>query len=156
MLVMKFGGTSVGVPEHFQIAARLVAGCQARDPVVVVSALTGITNLLVDFCRQPGLRPELEARFVERHVAIARAVSVEPVHLAPLLDAWREEAESHRMDRAPIVGEHRDRVLSFGERLSAELFAAALKGRGVDAVAVLAGDAGLVTDDRFGAAHPLP
>src|SRR5881628_2493438 len=98
MLVMKFGGTSVGVPEHFQIATRLVAARQARDPVVVVSALSGITNLLVDFCRQPGSRPELDARFVERHAGFARAMGLDPGGLAPLLDQWREEAESHRSD----------------------------------------------------------
>src|SRR5262249_57728549 len=52
--------------------------------------------------------------------------------------------------------EVRDRLLSFGERLSAAVFAEALRGAGVNAVAMLAGDAGLVTDERFGAAHPLP
>jgi aspartate kinase len=40
--------------------------------------------------------------------------------------------------------------------LSAELLAAGLRSAGVEAAAVFAGDAGLVTDDRFGAAHPLP
>jgi aspartate kinase len=57
--------------------------------------------------------------------------------------------------RRPIVGEDRDRLLSFGERFAAEILAAALRERGLSAEAVLAGDAGLVTDDRFGAAHPL-
>src|SRR5262249_5785852 len=35
-------------------------------------------------------------------------------------------------------------------------FVAGLRARGVDAIALLAGDAGLITDDRFGAAQPLP
>src|SRR5262249_13588761 len=49
-----------------------------------------------------------------------------------------------------------DRILSFGERFAVELFVAGLRARGVDAIALLAGDAGLITDDRFGAAQPLP
>jgi len=47
-------------------------------------------------------------------------------------------------------------VLAFGERLAAALFAAGLSNAGVPARAVFAGDAGLVTDHHFGAAHPLP
>ena len=38
MIVMKFGGTSVGVPEHFAAALKIVRAALPRDPVVVVSA----------------------------------------------------------------------------------------------------------------------
>jgi aspartate kinase len=47
-------------------------------------------------------------------------------------------------------------MLAFGERLSAELFAAGLRQAGIPASAVVAGDAGLVTNDHFGGARPLP
>jgi aspartate kinase len=156
MIVMKFGGTSVGVPEHFAVALRLVREAAPRDPVVVVSALSGVTNLIVEFCRQPERRAELSARLVERHAEWARATGVRPDAAADLLDAWQEEARALRGDRDPLDPADRDRLLSYGERLSAALFAAALREAGVDAAAVLAGDAGLVTDERFGAAHPLP
>ena len=59
MIVMKFGGTSVGVPEHFKVAVRLVREAAPRDPVVVVSAFSGVTNLIVEFCRTPERRAEL-------------------------------------------------------------------------------------------------
>jgi len=156
MIVMKFGGTSVGVPEHFAVALRLVREAAPRDPVVVVSALSGVTNLIVEFCRQPERRAELAARLVERHAEWARATGVRPDAAAELLEAWQEEARAVRGDREPLAAADRDRLLSYGERLSATLFAAALRDAGVDAAAVLAGDAGLVTDERFGAAHPLP
>jgi len=156
MIVMKFGGTSVGIPDHFAVATRLVAERAPRDPVVVVSALTGVTNLLVEFCRAMTGRRELARELESRHHAFARDVGVPASTLEPLLRAWELESarwlDSHRV----IAGADRDRVLSFGERLSAELFARGLEARGVGAVAVLAGDAGLVTDERFGAAHPLP
>jgi aspartate kinase len=156
MIVMKFGGTSVGVPENFERATRLVAERVPRDPIVVVSALAGVTNHLVEFCRAADARAGIGARIPERHLEHARAIGVDPACLAPLLAAWREEAATLGRRRKPLGAEERDRVLSFGERLSAELFAAGLRARGVEAAPLLAGDAGLVTDDRFGQAHPLP
>ena len=168
MIVMKFGGTSVGVPESFAVAVKLVRDAVPRDPVVVVSALSDVTNLIVEFCRAPERRAELAARLEDRHAEWARATGV-PLHeAADLMDAWRDQtaaivarspggrAARGAGDRDSIAGAERDRLLSFGERFAAALFAAALRRSGVDATAVLAGDAGLVTDDRFGAAHPLP
>ena len=156
MIVMKFGGTSVGVPEHFAVAVRLVREAAPRDPVVVVSAFSGVTNLIVEFCRVPERRAELSQRLIERHSEWSRATGVRSSEADDLLDGWSEETATFRGRPGPISPEDRDRLLSFGERLSAALFAAALREVGADAVAVLAGDAGLVTDERFGAAHPLP
>ena len=156
MIVMKFGGTSVGIPDHFAVATRLVAERAPRDPVVVVSALAGVTNLLVEFCRSTTGRAQLARQVETRHQEFARGVAVPAAVIEPLLRAWQLEAAGWLKSHKVISGADRDRVLSFGERLSAEVFAAGLKARGLDAVAVLAGDAGLVTDERFGAAHPLP
>src|SRR5439155_19934071 len=156
MIVMKFGGTSVGVPEHFAVAVRRVRDAGPLDPVVVVSALSGVTNLIVELCRLPERRAELAERLVERHAEWMRATGVRPHEAHDLLDAWRDETAALRGRRDPFSAEDRDRLLSYGERLSAALFAAALCAAGADAVALLAGDSGLVTDERFGAAHPLP
>ena len=156
MIVMKFGGTSVGVPEHFRVAIRLVTERARQDPIVVVSALSGVTNLLIEFCREPGSRRELAERLIERHLRHARDASVDSACVADLLDAWRRESAALIPRTTPLVGEDRDRVLSYGERLAAELFAVALRSQGLDARAMTAGDVGFVTDDRFGAAHPLP
>src|SRR5262249_51790805 len=147
---------SVGVPEHFAVAVRLVREAAARDPVVVVSALSGVTNLIVEFCRLPERRAESAERLIERHREWSRATGVRSDEADDLLDQWRAETAALRGRAEPIAPPDRDRLLSFGERLSAALFAAALRAGGVDAAAMLAGDAGLVTDERFGAAHPLP
>jgi len=156
MIVMKFGGTSVGVPEHFAVAQRLVVERRVSDPVVVVSALAGVTNLLVDFCREPVERRLRAERLERRHTEFAAAVGVDAGALVPLLEEWREAASVHARSSRSLQGEARDAVLAFGERLSSAIFAAGLTARGVPARAIDAGDAGLVTDDRFGAAHPLP
>ena len=52
LLVMKFGGTSVGSAERMRVAAQLAADERARRPVVVVvSAMSKITDLLLDTMR---------------------------------------------------------------------------------------------------------
>jgi aspartate kinase len=154
MIVMKFGGTSVGRPENFEIACRLVKERLARHPVVVVSALAGVTDLLEEFCRRPERRPELREQLELLHDDFARAAGLPE-------SAWRGALESlrrpeERRTPRPWTGAERDAALSVGERAAASLFAAGMAARGVEARAWFAGDAGLVTDDRFGGAHPLP
>jgi aspartate kinase len=157
VLVLKFGGTSVGVAEHFRSAVRVVARAVPDDPVVVVSALSGVTNALVEWCREPGRRESLLRDVVERHNGFVAEVGLAPGILDGALEALTRDAQAIGRGQARrIEGESRDRVLAHGERLAAELFAAGLRAAGVDAAAMFAGDVGLVTDDRFGAAHPLP
>jgi aspartate kinase len=155
MLVMKFGGTSVGVPAHCERALEAVAERLPQEPIVVVSALSGVTNHLVELCRPGDLRAEVLDRIAERHLQHARALGVSAETVTGLLDALRADPALAVSDR-PMSREDRDRVLAFGERLAAALFAAALTARGTSAHAVHAGEAGLVTDDRFGQANPLP
>ena len=53
LLVMKFGGTSVGSAERMAVAARLSAEQHARRPVIiVVSAMSKITDLLLETIRR--------------------------------------------------------------------------------------------------------
>jgi aspartate kinase len=156
MIVMKFGGTSVGIAERFAVATRLVAERAGRDPIVVVSALAGVTNTLVEFCRAGGGREAIARRIESRHRAFAAEIGVPEGTIEALLRAWQIESAAWLGSHQVIAGADRDRVLSFGERMSAELFAAGLRGLRVDAAPVVAGDAGLVTDERFGAAHPRP
>src|SRR5438034_8139935 len=108
MLVLKFGGTSVGVPEHFRIATGLVATARSRDPVVVVSALSGVTNLLVDYCRGADSRADLAAQFFARHRDFAHDVDLDPALLEPLFERWREASASAGAGGEAIVGAGRD------------------------------------------------
>lgn len=154
MRVLKFGGTSVGSPEAFRNAVGLVRRAAAADPVVVVSALAGVTDLLVRMTREPQSRTALVQQIRDRHMSQAREVEIDGAVLASGLAEL--ESDVRMLPGAALDPKQADRVLSHGERLSAVLFAAGLEQQGVQARAVVAGDAGLVTDERFGAAHPLP
>ena len=49
MKIMKFGGTSVGLPERMHHVAKLVTA-SSEPKFVVLSALSGTTNTLVSIC----------------------------------------------------------------------------------------------------------
>ena len=155
MKVLKFGGTSVGVAANAEQALRIVRAAAATDVVVVVSALSGVTNLLVDACRPDSPRAELLARLLTRHREHASALGVPAESIEPRLALLAAEFAGLPAGTAPSR-EQRDRLLAHGERLAARIFATALSARGTPARDVFAGDAGLVTDERFGQASPLP
>ena len=55
MIIMKFGGTSLGTAESIQNVFRIVRDRVDQDPVLVVSAHAGVTNSLVEIARSaPG------------------------------------------------------------------------------------------------------
>ena len=157
-VVMKFGGTSVGIAANLVGALDVIAKQAAADaaaPIVVVSALSGVTNLLVEFCALPSRREALAARLIERHTSYVAEIGFGAEAIAPLLDEWRPLAAASA-GLGALTAAARDNVLAMGERFAAAIVAAGLTARGIRAVAVVAGEAGLVTDERFGAAHPLP
>jgi aspartate kinase len=155
MKILKFGGTSVGVPANAEQAMRIVRAAAGSDPIVVVSALSGVTNVLVDACRPDAERSELHAKLLARHREHAAALGLPAELLEPRLAELTADLAALPARAAPSR-ELRDRMLAHGERLAALLFAAALSARGTPARDVFAGDAGLVTDERFGQASPLP
>jgi aspartate kinase len=52
VIVAKFGGTSVGDAAAIERTAAIVRGRLSRQPVVVVSALAGTTNALLEIAAQ--------------------------------------------------------------------------------------------------------
>jgi len=165
LLIMKFGGTSVGTAERIRQAARLVEREARRRPVVVVvSAMAGVTDLLlraVEAARaQDDAALEAALRSIEnRHEATLGELLAEPLRTAvgrevrAVLQQFRSFCAALRMLRS-VTPQAVDVVLPMGERMAAFLLAAELQQRGVAAEAVDAARV-LVTDERFGDANPL-
>ncbi len=74
-IVMKFGGTSVGDIDRIKnVARRVKREAEAGNQVaVVVSAMSGVTNQLVDWCRQ--MAPLHDAREYDQVVATGEQVT---------------------------------------------------------------------------------
>jgi aspartate kinase len=153
-LVIKFGGTSVGGGAEFARAAAITAEAATTRPVtVVVSAMSGVTNMLLAHAANApddgGQAEELRRVLRERHLrAIGDAVAPERrrevegrVHalLDELVETIGRPAESLKARRAGIA--------VFGERLSSEVLAGAIAKAGVPARVVAADP--IATDRRF-------
>ncbi len=165
LLVMKFGGTSVGSAERMRAAAALAAEQKESRPVlVVVSAMSKVTDLLLETMRraEAGDRAGVAAniaQLLDRHLAAS----------ADLLPAARQEAvkkairdltaEFERITGGMLMLNHRparsaDAAVAIGERLSALLVSECLAAQGVPSVAINAAEV-MVTDAVFGSASPL-
>jgi aspartokinase len=166
VIVMKFGGSSVADAERILGVARIVRRHLERRPVVVVSALGGVTDLLdraFDRARQgdlEGLEPVV-AEIVRRHRwALAGCVNDgSRRHRLDLEIDRLFEGLQGRLRSVRILGEGTDRardaVLAHGEWLAARIVTAALRETELPARRVDPGRL-IVTDERFGAAKPRP
>ena len=165
LLVMKFGGSSMGSAERIQAAARLTAEQHAqRGVVIVVSAMAKVTDLLLDSMRRAEMADEagLEAnlnQLAERHVSCCRELLPTDFQENAIADVRGLVHEFSRIARGiMMLGERPpqsvDKAMAIGERLSALMMAAYLDAEGIRATAVNAAQV-IVTDTVFGNATPL-
>ena len=156
MIVMKFGGSSVAGAEKIARVASVVRGRLARKPVLVVSAFRGTTDDLLALARESltGNVSRLD-EIAKRHRETAAELGVDAKPLEPLIEELAALARGISLLKE-LTPRTLDRVASFGERLSTRLIAAAFTKAGIPARAVDAFEAGLITDERFGGAAPLP
>jgi aspartate kinase len=130
VVVMKFGGTSVGNLERLQkVADRVVSryheGCL---PVVVVSAMGSTTDEMIELASKVMHQPA--------HHRLDRVfTSVEEKNEPPMREL--------------------DLLLTSGEQVSAALMAMAIQARGVKSSAFLGFQAGILTDEDHGRAKIL-
>lgn len=166
MRVMKFGGTSVGNAGAIDQTVRILSEAYRNDGQVlaVVSAMSGVTNLLIASAQAAAEGDEqaaiqLQRELLERHQAAAAELVSSArqeallAHFNELITRCTRLVESVHVLR-DLSPRAQDWILSFGERLSTVLIAAVLEERGIPAVAVES-DRIIVTDDHFGNATPL-
>src|SRR5205814_3287291 len=165
MIVIKFGGTSVGDADRVANAIDIVAERRDRDPIVVVSALAGVTNDLVAAseaaCAQKPKEVETIIRGVrQRHedVAIHLVQQKSDFFEAFIRQVAKQIEEIDTILRGiALLGEitprARDKVVSIGEKLSSVLFAYTMMMRALPAEHVHSEEV-IVTDDHFGGATP--
>jgi len=167
-IVMKFGGTSVATGENIRRVANIVADSVKKDyrVVVVVSALAGITNQLIEEAEQAKKKKEKQIqeftkKLVEKHVAtVTKAIEDKSIQkeVEQIIEKTVDELEKV-LTGICYVGEltpkSRDYVLSFGERLSAPIVWGALRNLELQTQYFTGKEAGIVTDANFGEANPL-
>jgi aspartokinase/homoserine dehydrogenase 1 len=171
MLVLKFGGTSVGFPEAVARLADIIRDKDhaGRVRAVVVSAFSGVTDALIaageaavsgdGSAAGNGFQPVIET-LRKRHLDTAAFFLEGPALAAAAAEIEGTLQELLRiLDGVAMLRELSprilDQIMSFGERLAAPLIARICCAAGTEAEYFDARDA-VKTDDRYGAARFLP
>ncbi len=164
--VMKFGGTSVGDAACIRRAAEIVAAAaRAGRVVAVVSAMSGVTNRLIEAAQRAATGDEASAAQLAdalraQHFAAIETLVADAERRAPLLaETERIVDDAFSLCRGTallreLTPRALDAISSMGERLSARLLAAALREMNVAGVSVDATDV-VVTTDEHGQSEPL-
>jgi len=145
VIVIKFGGTSVGDAERVANAIDIVAERRHLGPIVVVSALAGVTNDLVAAteaaCAGDGERvEEIIDRVRQRHEDVAiRLVQQRDDFFETFVKRLDKQIEEiHTVLRSitllrEITPRAHDKIVSIGEKLSSVLFAYSMMMRSLPA-----------------------
>ena len=166
LVVMKFGGTSVEDPAAITRTAAIVAGRVAlgKQPVVVVSAMAKVTDSLLRAAAasEKGDRVaalEISAQLRQRHRETAAQLIKNPASSTELIEFIDQKFDSLDevlrglaaiLELTPRIS---DLIVSYGERLSSRIVAAAFAELGIRAIAVDAREI-VITDSTFQKAVP--
>jgi len=165
LIVMKFGGTSVGSTERIRQAASIAQQHAQRgdDIVVVVSAMSKVTDLILGVLNaaRGGKAKEMEEGLQQLRIR----------HEQVLSELWDGEAKTSASSEVETTLQRleefcsallllgsatpqvMDMVLPLGEQMSAHLFVACLRELGVEGAFVDSARV-VATDDKFGDAAP--
>ncbi|MFP5206055.1 MAG: lysine-sensitive aspartokinase 3 [Acidobacteriota bacterium] len=166
LVVMKFGGTSVEDPAAIGRTAAIVAGrvAMGKSPVVVVSAMAKVTDQLLRAAESASQGDRtgalaISSRLRGRHRDTAVALVPKPEeqkallkHIDEKFDALDEVLRGLAaiLELTPRIS---DLIVSFGERISSQIVAAAFREKGVNAAHVDAREI-IITDSQFQKAIP--
>src|SRR5438105_14327790 len=164
---MKFGGSSLANAARIKSAARIVQRVPPQNKTVVVaSAIDDTTDRLVEIGElaqkeENDRARKILSRIQTSHIRTALATSPKKAtkELPNLIDRLNRELVktvegiSHLRELTP---RSRDYLLSFGERLSAPILAAAIRNIGLKTRALTGAEAGLTTDAILGDDNPVP
>lgn len=161
MKVLKFGGTSVGSVQSIQTLLNILqhevkAG---QKPVVVLSAMSGVTNLLVDMAEGAAAGMDFTEALAElerRHFDVVKSL-LTPQNQNPAFTRLKlffnelEELLQGVLTLRELTPKTRDKVLSYGERCATLMIGKIAAQHFPEAISVDASEL-IKTDSSFGQA----
>ena len=161
---MKFGGTSVGDVAAFDRVSHIVSTQIEKRPVVVVSAMTKVTDALLS-AFEIAKKGDFEQAFaslephLKRHAAVSSHFFYD--NLPNAFDGEIDFARGELSDLLKRVSRRslplsmlKDAVISYGEQLSSRLLTEVLRSKGINTRHIDSRRL-IVTDNEYGAAQPI-
>ncbi len=157
MIVMKFGGTSVGSAKMIKEVIQIVKTRAEQRPIVVVSAVSKVTDMLLKAAKdaETGDHAAILSEIESKHNSIMDELGINAGIIQTELSALKN-ALSHITKHGKTSAKELDKIASFGERMSAKIIAEHGRNEGLRTAAHDAFDLGMLTDDNFGSAEILP
>ncbi|MCL2890403.1 MAG: aspartate kinase [Methanomassiliicoccaceae archaeon] len=144
--VLKFGGTSVGSAEAFERSAKIIMR-EGGGRVVVLSAMSGVTNHLVQFIENSGGNADDAIAVLEKkHTDVANALLSGDLlkefmkEFNNRISALKDLLNDKGARKDPYFG---DNLSSQGERFSTLLLSYVLRSMGHESVAMTSEEAGI-------------
>jgi aspartate kinase len=159
LVVMKFGGSSLASYEHLERVVEIVRSQLSRKPVVVLSAMGKTTNHLLEAAEMALKQGKVDITHVrDFHEGVIKKMKIPTPQ--PILDMFEE---LHRiLSGVSLLREisfrARDLIVSFGERLSVQVFEAVFNNaienqtEGMTAKAFNSWEIGMITTSGGGSA----
>ncbi len=156
MIVMKFGGTSVGSASMIKETIAIARNETRRKPIVVVSAVSKITDQLLRAAKEAesGSHNRTLNEIREKHQKIMEELGISRELLEPEFSGLENALKELAVHGKPTQKEL-DNIAAFGEIMAAKIVAEYGRKQGMKTKAYCAFDIGLLTNDNFGAAEIL-
>lgn len=150
--VIKLGGSILRNPQDFdEILKKITQQFKEHRLILVVSAIKGITDLIIDLCEKPNAKDTLKT-IVTSYYNVAENLNLNDEVLNKLRELEQELVNTLQKCDKPL---YKDRALSFGERASALIVNSWLKSKGFASKLLGPNDIGLITTAEYGNAEPI-
>src|SRR3989344_597958 len=146
-IVMKFGGTSVGSAKSIRGVLSIVKSKLEKNPIVVVSAVGGITDKLLQKARDAEHGNTNISEIEQKHIEMIRELKID--ESVRTKEFGELEAALQKIASSGLSKKLLDLVASFGERMSSKIVAAYFNANGLKARALFAYDIGFRSDSNF-------
>ena len=166
-LVLKYGGTSISNTKDIQTICEHISTLSKKHQIVIVcSATSGTTDDLIEISESikkenKSKAEQLASKIINRHNQLAKqTIKKSDIQKKLLLKLNEDFTELLALiDGLVLLGEvtsrSMDYLISFGERLSIKLIAAAINDLSKKSISLTGKEVGIVTDSNFGESKPL-
>lgn len=155
MIILKFGGTSVSSRRSLKTIVSVVGKAQSKNPVVVVSAISGVTDLLLLLSKKNVNKKLILKQIEDLHLnLITDYFSEVPNELEKYILGCLEKVDK-LLQRKIDTASFSDEIISYGEIMSSKIITYILNQSNISSEQIIATSL-IVTNDQFGSAEFLP